>query len=96
MSELFTADPDFERDLSWVREFMTTQVWPLEVVDVEDKEFEVVLRALQAEVKERRLWAAHLPPELGGQGHGTGEARPPQRDHRNLLLGPVRLRLPGA
>ena len=70
MSELFTADPDFERDLSWVREFMTTQVWPLEVVDVEDKEFEVVLRALQAEVKERRLWAAHLPPELGGQGHG--------------------------
>jgi acyl-CoA dehydrogenase len=70
MSELFTADPAFERDLAWVREFMTTQVWPLEVLDVEDKEFEVVLRALQAEVKERRLWAAHLPPHLGGQGHG--------------------------
>lgn len=70
MNELFEADPEFERDLAWVCEFMTTQVWPLEVLDVEDKEFEVILRALQAEVKERRLWAAHLPPELGGQGHG--------------------------
>ena len=49
---------------------MRTQVWPLEVLDVEDKEFEVVLRALQEKVKARRLWAAHLPPELGGQGLG--------------------------
>jgi acyl-CoA dehydrogenase len=70
MSCVFTTDPEFERELSWVREFMRTRVWPLEVLDVEDKEFEVVLRALQAEVKGRRLWAAHLPPELGGQGLG--------------------------
>ena len=67
---MFDEDPEFEPELSWVREFMRTQVWPLEVLDVEDKEFEVVLRVLQQEVKAHRLWAAHLPPELGGQGLG--------------------------
>ncbi len=66
----FPADPAFERELDWIRDFMRTQVWPLEVLDLEDKEFEVVLRRLQEKVKERRLWAAHLPPELGGQGLG--------------------------
>jgi acyl-CoA dehydrogenase len=66
----FPADPAFERELDWVRDFMRTQVWPLEVLDIEDKEFEVVLGRLQDRVKERRLWAAHLPPELGGQGLG--------------------------
>jgi acyl-CoA dehydrogenase len=66
----FPADPAFERELDWVRDFMRTQVWPLEVLELEDKEFEVVLRRLQEKVKERRLWAAHLPPELGGQGLG--------------------------
>jgi len=70
MSWVSPADPEFERELDWVRDYMRTQVWPLEVLNVEDKEFEVVLRALQAEVKARRLWAAHLPPELGGQGLG--------------------------
>jgi acyl-CoA dehydrogenase len=66
----FPADPTFERELDWVRDFMRTQVWPLEVLELEDKEFEIVLRRLQEMVKERRLWAAHLPPELGGQGLG--------------------------
>jgi acyl-CoA dehydrogenase len=70
MSWVFEPDPEFEPELSWVREFMQTRVWPLEVLEVDDDEFEVVLRALQAEVKARGLWAAHLPPELGGQGLG--------------------------
>ncbi|AGP54074.1 acyl-CoA dehydrogenase family protein [Streptomyces rapamycinicus] len=70
MSGVFAADPAFERELSWVRQFMKTHVWPLEVLDVEDEEFEAVLRAVQAEVKSRGLWAAHLPPEVGGQGLG--------------------------
>ncbi|XVQ11046.1 acyl-CoA dehydrogenase family protein [Spirillospora sp. CA-255316] len=70
MRGAFTVDPDFERELDWVRGFMKTHVWPLEVLDVPDEEFEDVLRAVQAKVKARRLWAAHLPPELGGQGLG--------------------------
>jgi len=58
MSWVFEPDPQFEPELSWVREFMRTRVWPLEVLEVGDDEFEVVLRALQAEVKLRGLWAA--------------------------------------
>ena len=67
---MFGPDPQFEPELAWAREFTRARVWPLEVLDVEDDEFEIVLRALQAEVKARGLWAAHLPPELGGQGLG--------------------------
>jgi acyl-CoA dehydrogenase len=70
MSWLLIEDPEFERELTWAREFMTDRVWPLEVLDVEDAEFLHALRAVQAEVKAHGLWAAHLPPELGGQGHG--------------------------
>jgi acyl-CoA dehydrogenase len=69
-SSVFAVAPQLEHELGWIREFMRSWVWPLEVLEVDDEEFEVVLRALQARVKERGLWAAHLPPELGGQGLG--------------------------
>ena len=32
--------------------------------------FQRAIAPLQEQVKERGLWAAHLPPELGGQGFG--------------------------
>jgi acyl-CoA dehydrogenase len=70
MTWIFGTDPDFDRELDWARAFMRTQVWPLEVLDVDDTEFEQVLRSLQAEVKAAGLWAAHLPVELGGHGRG--------------------------
>ena len=66
----FTTDPSFEEKLAWMRTFVRERVWPLEVLDVDDSTFERILRGLQAEVKERGLWATHLPPELGGQGFG--------------------------
>jgi acyl-CoA dehydrogenase len=67
---MFEPPVEFEPELRWAREFMRARVWPLEVLEVDDDEFEVVLRALQSEVKARGLWAAHLPPDLGGQGLG--------------------------
>ena len=33
-------------------------------------ELDAILGPLQEQVKQRGLWAAHLPPELGGQGFG--------------------------
>jgi acyl-CoA dehydrogenase len=48
------------------------EIWPLETL-IEELGFEGCKRALapvQERVKERGLWAAHLPPELGGQGYG--------------------------
>ena len=38
--------------------------------NIHDPEFVRLVRPLQAEVKERGLWACHLGPELGGKGYG--------------------------
>ena len=72
MSWDFATEPEFEEKLEWMRQFMREEVWPLEVLP-EGTPFETygrLLGALQDEVKKRRLWATHLPPELGGQGFG--------------------------
>jgi len=66
----FSTEPDFERKLEWMRRFMHDEVYPLEVLDIDDAGFMRAVRPLQAEVKRQKLWATHLPPELGGQGYG--------------------------
>ncbi len=55
-----------------MREVVREEIWPLETLSLE-LEWEQLMRALepvQEQVKERGLWAAHLDPELGGQGFG--------------------------
>src|SRR3546814_1793954 len=74
----FRTDPDFQLQLDWVDEFVREHVEPLDLVldDPYDKSDEVamaVVRPLQQQVKDRGLWAAHLGPELGGQGYGRSE-----------------------
>src|SRR5947209_6574886 len=68
----FKTEPEFEEHLAWMREFMREEIWPLEVVlsDFDEQGFFGLIAPLQAKVKERGLWATHLPPELGGQGFG--------------------------
>jgi acyl-CoA dehydrogenase len=68
----FSTEPDFQRQLDWMRDFVRTEVWPVETVfdELGQAGFEGVIAPLQAQVKQRGLWAAHLPPELGGQGFG--------------------------
>jgi acyl-CoA dehydrogenase len=68
----FSTEPEFEEKLAWMRGFVKDEVWPLEVIagDVDRETFMRVVRTLQDEVKQRQLWATHLPPELGGQGYG--------------------------
>jgi len=68
----FSTEPEFERKLAWMRAFVREQVWPLETL-LDDLGWEGLRRAakpLQDQVKEQELWAAHLDPELGGQGFG--------------------------
>jgi acyl-CoA dehydrogenase len=68
----FSTEPEFERKLEWTRSFVREQVWPLETLSGE-LGYDGLQRAvapLQAEVKRRELWAAHLDAELGGQGYG--------------------------
>jgi acyl-CoA dehydrogenase len=68
----FSTEPEFERKLEWMREFVRTQVWPLETLwsELGWDGLQRAARPLQEQVKEQQLWAAHLDPELGGQGYG--------------------------
>src|SRR6201995_3490040 len=68
----FSTEPEFEAKLEWMRGFVREQVWPLETL-MDELGWEGLRRAgapLQEQVKAQGLWAAHLDPELGGQGFG--------------------------
>jgi len=68
----FSTDPEFQRKLDWMREFVTSEIWPLETL-LDELGWEGLTRAvapLQEEVRRQELWAAHLDPQLGGQGYG--------------------------
>ena len=68
----FSTDPEFQEHLDWMRDLVRDEVWPIETVfdELGEEGFRRAIKPLQERVKERGLWAAHLPPELGGQGFG--------------------------
>src|SRR3954451_4877503 len=66
----FSTEPEFQEKLDWMREVVQERIWPLETLDLEYEQIQRALTPLQEEVKERGLWAAHLDPELDGQGYG--------------------------
>ena len=75
MSWNFMTDPAFAAELAWVEEFVREEVEPLDLLlaepaDKDDVAAARIVRPLQDEVRKRGLWAAHLGPELGGQGYG--------------------------
>ena len=65
-----STEPEFEEKLEWMRGFMREEVYPLEVLETDDAGFTRAIRPMQQEVKQHKLWATHLPPDLGGQGYG--------------------------
>lgn len=75
MSWDFETDPQFQQELDWIAAFVCDEVEPLDHVlgspwDIHAPAFQKLVRPLQAVVKERKLWACHLGPELGGRGYG--------------------------
>ena len=66
----FSTEPEFEEKLDWMRDFVREEVFPLETLDLTYDQVRVVIRPLQEQVKGQGLWAAHLPPALGGMGFG--------------------------
>ncbi len=66
----FSTEPEFEEKLEWMRGFVREEVFPLETLDLSYDQVRVVIRPLQEQVKAQGLWAAHLPPALGGMGFG--------------------------
>src|SRR2546423_1263606 len=72
MSWDFSTDPDFQEQLDWMSEFVRREIWPLETVwpELGLDGLREAIAPLQEQVRDRNLWAAHLPRELGGQGMG--------------------------
>jgi acyl-CoA dehydrogenase len=66
----FSTEPEYQRKLDWAREFVKTEVRDLEVLGVDRDTVLRLEEPLKQRVKDAGLWAAHLPPELGGAGLG--------------------------
>jgi acyl-CoA dehydrogenase len=68
----FSTEPEFQSKLDWMTTVVREQIWPLETLwgELGWDGLAAAMAPLQEEVKEQGLWAAHLEPELGGQGYG--------------------------
>ncbi len=68
----FSTEPEFQAHLDWMAEFVRAEIWPLETLvgELDEAGLRRAMAPLQDQVRERGLWAAHLDPELGGQGYG--------------------------
>ncbi len=66
----FETEPEYAAQLEWARAFVDAEILPLETLDLDTAALATAMRPLQDQVKAQGLWAAHLPPELGGMGFG--------------------------
>lgn len=85
----FSTEREFEEMLEWMRGFVRDEIIPLETLDLDPVAYERVTAPLREEVRARGLWAAHLPPELGGGGFGQVKL-----GLMNEILGQCRLASP--
>ncbi|MFW0785588.1 acyl-CoA dehydrogenase family protein [Gordonia sp. CPCC 206044] len=72
----FETDPDYQEHLTWADDFVRNEVEPLDLVWPHQQFVPLegarrkAIDPLKDAVRRRGLWATHLGPELGGQGHG--------------------------
>ncbi|MBA3303207.1 MAG: acyl-CoA dehydrogenase family protein [Acidimicrobiia bacterium] len=72
----FETEPEFQGKLDWVDRFVREEVEPLDLLwgGLEytplDDRLRPIVDPLKQQVREQGLWAAHLGPELGGEGYG--------------------------
>ena len=69
----FETDPEFQKKLDWIEDFMRDEVEPvshLGMAAYSSLGRETFIKPLQQKVRDQGLWACHLGPELGGQGYG--------------------------
>jgi acyl-CoA dehydrogenase len=72
----FSTDPEFQAKLDWVDAFVGEEVEPLDLLwgdhtfhPLDDK-LRKIVDPLKQRVRDEKLWACHLGPELGGEGYG--------------------------
>ncbi len=97
----FTTEPEFQAKLDWVSDFMHSEIEPLDLCYPDQAfrplsdELRAVVEPLKQQVRDRGLWAAHLGPELGGQGYGAvklvllNEILGRSQGEHNLGWGPI-------
>jgi acyl-CoA dehydrogenase len=72
----FETEPAFQQKLDWMQEFVREEIFPLEPLAERWRspegraELQRLTAPLKEEVKRQGLWAAHLPPDMGGLGFG--------------------------
>ena len=72
----FRTEPDYQAKLDWAGAFVREEVQPLDLIwpglefTPPTPERRRVIDPLKEQVRAQGLWATHLGPELGGQGHG--------------------------
>ena len=66
----FSTEPAFQEKLDWMADFVREEIHPLETLDLDAAELSAITAPLKQRVRDVGLWAAHLPPELGGGGFG--------------------------
>src|SRR5271168_2759849 len=77
MSWDFETEPEFQQKLDWADAFVRENVEPLDLIwpglvfTPPSATVRKVIDPLKRAVREQGLWATHLGPELGGQGHGA-------------------------
>jgi acyl-CoA dehydrogenase len=72
----FSTDPEFQAKLDWTDTFVREEVEPLDLLwgdrtfhPLDDK-LRTIVDPLKQRVRDQKLWACHLGPELGGEGYG--------------------------
>lgn len=72
MSWDFSTDPALVEKLDWIRIFVDEEILPRELLadSLDQAGLDALWAPLKHTVREKGLWAAHLPPEDGGQGMG--------------------------
>jgi acyl-CoA dehydrogenase len=72
----FSTEPEFDAKLDWMRSFVREEIMPLETLSERwrspegQQTLKAIVAPMKEEVKRQGLWAAHLPPEMGGRGFG--------------------------
>ncbi len=72
----FSTDPEFQAQLDWMDAFVRREIEPLDQLfgrmtyHAVEEPLKTIVDGLKAQVRQRRLWACHLGPELGGEGYG--------------------------
>ena len=74
----FRVEPEFQEKLDWMNTFVREECEAVDLLfpraadmyDMKNSKARAIIRPLQAQVREKGLWACHLGPDLGGPGYG--------------------------